>query len=36
MPVKDIVKAMKSKYIDAQEFISIEANLFNKYGYIII
>ena len=33
MPIKDIESAMKSKYIDAQEFISIEADLYDKYGY---
>lgn len=33
MPIKDIEAAMKSKYIDAQEFISIEADLYDKYGY---
>lgn len=33
MPIKDIKDAMKSKYIDAQEFISIEADVYNEYKY---
>lgn len=33
MPIKDIIDAMKSKYVDVREFSSIGGELYSEYGY---